>query len=675
MLVGLISSAAAQKKDFTLDQLFHKKLTDFTKPFPDIQGWADDEHYLEMRNNKLMSIEVKTGKAISYTPPAEASVPEVKDAKNITLSPDGKWIGYTKQDNNLYAKELATGKEIQFTSDGSDVILNGYASWVYYEEILGRPSKYRSFWWSPDSKHIAFMKANDSEVPMFPIYFSEGQYGSIEKTHYPKAGDKNPEIKIGVVSVNDPAIIWTDFDEKNDQYFGMPYWTPGGELWIQWMPRSQDNLKIYTIDIANGSKKEIYNENQKTWINLDDNDRVTFIPGTNYFLLRSDRTGWMHLYLHDLSGKLINPVTQGNFTVNEIIKTDAKAKLVYFTARKENSTRVDLYKIGFNGKGLTRLTFGEYNNTVIASPNMKYFITIYSNLNAPLKMALVDAKGKMVREIADIKGKDFDNYNMPKTELVRVKSADSLFDLPMIIIYPTHFDANKKYPVLMSVYGGPDAGTVYDSWQGIRPVWLAQEGIIQVMMDNRSSGHFGKAGMNYIHRQLGKYEIEDFMQGARWLKQKPFVDGAKMCINGGSFGGYMTCMALTYGADVFNYGIASYSVTDWQLYDTHYTERYMDAPQENPKGYDSTSVMKYVDKYKGLLRIVHGTTDDNVHLQNSLQLINKLENLNKHFELMLYPGERHGWGGNKAKHSSYESYLFYYKNLLNKEMPAGLFTP
>lgn len=423
-LIILSFSAVAQKKAFTFDQLYNKKLAGITKPLPTIQGWADDDHYIEVRDKDILSVDVKTGMTTPYTTITVAE-PTIKDGINITLSPDGKWAAYTKADHNLYARELATDKEIQFTNDGSEVILNGYASWVYYEEILGRPSKHRSFWWSPDSKHIAFMRADDSEVPMFPIYFADGQHGYIERTRYPKVGDKNPEIKIGIVSINDPKTIWTDFNEKDDQYFGMPYWTEKGELWVQWMPRSQDNLKIYAIDLANGSKKEIYNEEQKTWINLDDNDRITFIPNTNYFLLKSDRSGWMHLYLHDLSGKLINPVTQGNFTVNEIIKTDTRAKLIYFTARKENSARIDFYKVQFNGKGLTRLSFGEYNHSVNPSPNMKYFITTYSNLHTPDRMAVVNtANGKVVREIGDIRGAAFDSYNMPKIELVRVKSTD-----------------------------------------------------------------------------------------------------------------------------------------------------------------------------------------------------------------------------------------------------------
>ena len=286
-------------------------------------------------------------------------------------------------------------------------------------------------------------------------------------------------------------------------------------------------------------------------------------------------------------------------------------------------------------------------------------------------MALVDNKGKVIKELGNSKGTEFNTYALPKSELVRVPSADGLFQLPVLITYPVNFDASKKYPVIVNVYGGPNAGTVYDRYRPASGItqWWAQEGVIQVSFDNRSSGHFGKKGLNYIHRQLGKWEIEDYMACGRWLRSQPFVDSTRFAITGGSFGGYITCMALTYGAEVFTHGIANSSVTDWQLYDTHYTERFMDQPKENEEGYRITSVMNYVKNYKGLLRIVHGTSDDNVHMQNSIQLINKLQDLNKHFEFMLYPGERHGIGGAKGLHNRTEAIAFYYRELLKKEMP------
>lgn len=524
------------------------------------------------------------------------------------------------------------------------------------------------------------MRFDDSQVPAFPIYVIKDQRGYLENEHYPKPGDKNPEVKFGVVDIETQKTIWADFNEKDDQYFGTPVWTPTGQLWAVWMNRGQDNLKIYNVDLTSGAKMEIYDEKQTTWIDLDRGNRIEFLPGKAGFIMRSDKSGWEHFYLFDMRGKLINQITNGDFTVGTIYKIDEKNKTIYFTARKENSARWDLYSSSFDGKKLNRLSSGEYSFAGMSiSPNSKYFVTAYSNINTPTTVALMDIKGKLVREIANMKGDEFSNYELPKKELHRVKSADGLFDLPVTITYPINFDANKKYPVLISIYGGPNAGRIMNTWNSsAQEIWWAQEGLIQVVFDNRSSGHFGKKGMNYIHRQLGKYEIEDYMQCGKWLKEKSFIDGNRLAITGGSFGGYMTCMALTYGAEVFTHGVANASVTDWQFYDTHYTERYMDTPKENPEGYKATSVMTYADKLKGLLRIVHGTSDDNVHMQNSLVLVNKLQDLKKHFEFMIYPGERHGIGGNnrsKGEHNRTEAYNFYYRYLLKKPMPEQFWQP
>jgi dipeptidyl-peptidase-4 len=671
-----------QNKELTYEQVFKGAKTDILKPLPNIRDWIDDDHYIEAKKDSasgktmLWSVSVKTGSAVFYKEGQMESprFPESGSSdvnKNITASPDGKWQAYTRK-NNLYAKELSTGKELQLSDDGSDNVYSGYAAWVYYEEILGRGSRYRAFWWSPDSKHIAFMHFDESQVPVFPIFNSEGHEGFLEKEHYPKAGDNNPAVRIGIVSVDNPKTVWADFNEKDDQYFGMPYWTPDGSaLWVQWMPRLQNHLKIFSVNIDNGSKKEIYDEQQKTWITLED-ARLSFINNGKQFILSSDKSGWKHLYLYNIDGTFVNAITQGNYTVTEIVKVDEKTQSVFFKARKENSARVDFYRSGLNGKGLTRFSFGEYSHDMIVlSPNEKYFITTYSNIATPPKMALVDMKGKIVRELGDSKGTGFDNYDLPKTEMVRVKSDDGLFDLPMTITYPLHFDPHKKYPVLISVYGGPNAGTVYDRWNNgfLRSAWWAKEGLIQIGMDNRSSGHFGKAGENYIYRQLGKYEIEDYMACTRWLRKQSYVDTTKVCITGGSFGGYITCMALTYGAGIFTHGMANYSVTDWSLYDTHYTERFMSTPQDNPEGYKATAPQNYVKNYKGLLRITHGTMDDNVHMQNTIQFINKLEDLDKHFEFMIYPGERHGYRGLKSAQATNESYQFIYEHLLDKPVP------
>ncbi|MDX1955351.1 MAG: S9 family peptidase [Chitinophagaceae bacterium] len=669
-----------QTKEVSYQQAFENAPIKLSKPLPQVREWVDDDHYIENRKDeadgkmKLFSVEVKTGKAVPYTTTsvntAQKDIASPKEAKNLTLSPDGKWAAYTLN-NDLYVLNVATEQSTRLTNDGSETIKNGYASWVYFEEILGRRSRYKAFWWSPDSKSICFMRFDDSKVPTFPIYVIKDQHGFLENERYPKAGDPNPEVRMGVADIVTSKITWADFNEKDDQYFGTPSWTPDNKLWVSWMNRGQDHLKIYDIALNTGAKSLVYEEEQKTWIDLDQEDRFEFLPSGNGFILKSDKSGWAQLYLHDKQGKEISRITNGEFTVGAIYRIDEKKKTVYFSARKENSARFDLYSASFDGKKLVRHSFGEYSfANMNLSPNNKFFITTYSNLTTPNTMVLMDMKGKVIRELGNAVGEEYGDFAKPRTEIVRVKSADGLFDLPVKITYPLNFDPSKKYPVLTSIYGGPNAGTVYDQWRtSAQELWWAKEGLIQVAFDNRSSGHFGKKGQDFIHRQLGKYEIEDYMQCAKWLCGQSFVDSNRIGITGGSFGGYMTCMALTYGADVFTHGVANASVTDWQFYDTHYTERFMDTPQENPEGYKLTSVMTYADKLKGTLRIIHGTSDDNVHMQNSLVLIDKLQDLKKRFEFMVYPGQRHGIGGQKGVHNRTESYTFFYKYLLQREVP------
>ena len=373
----------------------------------------------------------------------------------------------------------------------------------------------------------------------------------------------------------------------------------------------------------------------------------------------------------NLNGKSIKQLTAGNWRVGKLLMVDEKASEIFFTARKEATTRFDLYRVSLKGGEPKRLTFGDFDHNVNLSLDGNYFISTYSNLQTPVQTALIDRNGKLVRQLANSKGSDFSQYLLPKTDLVNYKTRDGL-TLPMSVTLPLNFESGKKYPVWISIYGGPDAGTVYDRFKSPlgQNYWWAHEGVIQVAIDNRSAGHLGKTGQNYIYRQLGKYEIEDYVDAVNFLKSKGYVDETKVGITGGSFGGYISAMALTYAADVFTHGIANYSPTDWALYDTHYTERFMDTPQDNAEGYKITSVLTYADKLKGTLRIVHGTMDDNVHMQNSIQLVDKLQDLNKHFEFMLYPGERHGWGGKKSRHSGQENVRFMYDQFLEKPIPA-----
>jgi dipeptidyl-peptidase-4 len=700
LMVSAPQYGISQKRDLSFEQAWGRQAS-VTQPIPQYIGWADGLHYLEkdIQDGKTYKVNVKTGlrsvhnpepsKAVSvfvkngdiYIKDSEAQEQRLtnspdEEEKNPTLSPDGQYVAFTRN-NNLFSLAVNSKKETQYTTDGTDVIYNGWSSWVYYEEILGRPTQYKAFWWSPNSKQIAFMHFDDTKVPMFPIYVSKGQNGYLEETRYPKAGQDNPEVKVGFVNVGNSGIVWADFNEKDDQYFGEPYWSYDSQsIMVQWMNRDQTNLKFYTVNPRSGGKQEIYNEEQSSWINLDHDERITYLADNKHYILKSDRTGWAHYYLYKLDGTFVNAITEGNWQVDKIQCIDEKNKTLYMTARKENSATKDLYRVDFSGKNLKRLTFGNYSHDVRVSPNGSYFITNYSNVDTPNKVALLDNKGKVIRELADSKSADFENYKTGKTEYFTIKSEDGKFDLPIIITYPIDFDEHKVYPAIMSIYGGPDAGSVKNTWKfssqspygGMSQYW-ASAGIIQIECDHRASGHYGKQGVAWMHRNLGHWEMIDYITVAKWLKAKPWVAKNKLLITGHSYGGYMTCLALTKGADYFDYGIAGAPVTSWELYDTHYTERWMDTPQDNPEGYRNGSILTYVDKYKGGLRILHGDMDDNVHMQNTIQLVDALTDRGVPFELMIYPGSRHGWSRSKLNYDFKERVRFYYQYLLEKPVP------
>ncbi len=699
-VLGLATLVAkAQLMTLTDEQYVKNNFKGIVTPLPQIVKWVDDGHFVLSKNGAQVLVDCKTGaerpasaeegntvsfvkKVLVYPKEtdlftmlngAEVQLTKDKEAEvNPTVSPDGQYVAFTKK-NNLYTVHIPTQKETQLTTDGSETILNGYASWLYYEEILGRPSKYRSFWWSPNSKQIAYFRADDSKVPVFTITGEKGLHGSVEQVRYPKVGDPNPEIKVGIVAPEGGSTTWCDFDPKADQYFGMPFWKPDGSgLLVQWMNRLQNQLIIYEVNPATGGKKEFLSETQKTWVSLDENDRIKFLSTGNAFIMLSDVTGWRHMYLYDINGKLLNPITSGQFTVVEINQVDEKNKTIYFIGRsRENTARRDFYRVGFDGKNLQRLSFGDFNHTQVEmSPQKGYFITTYQNVGNPSRMALLNNKGKLIKELGNSQGPDFSAYQLAKTELIRVKSDDGLYDLPMKVTWPINMQPGKKYPVLISIYGGPDAGTCMDSWSLTgNQQWYAKEGLIQVVMDHRASGHFGKQGVDYMYHNLGYWETKDYSTLAKWLIANGNADASKICITGFSYGGYMSCYALTFGSDVFTHGMAGGSVTDWTLYDSHYTERFMGTPANNPDGYKSSSVLTHVSKLKGMLQIVHGEIDENVHLQNSLQLISKLQDAKKDFEFMVYPGGRHGWGGAKGAHFQNLKTQFIYKYLLERPVP------
>lgn len=623
------------------------------------------------------SVSLKGGDVfITYPSGKETQLTKTSEQEmNPTLSPDFGRVAFTRE-NDLYSIDVQSMKETRYTFDGSNLILNGWASWVYYEEIFGRASQYRAFWWSPDSKRIAFYRFDDSQVPMFPIYNSAGQHGTLQQTRYPKAGDPNPEVKLGFVAAQGGDIIWANFDASEDQYFGTPYWSSNCvSIMVQWMDRDQSKFVLYDVNSFEGVKKPIYQEFQDTWIDWIED--IHFGKSGFYFV--RDFELWEQIYFQSYDGSKLERLTNGMNWGLKITSFDQEKGLIYFTARRDASVRNDIYKLTLNkdGNSVDRLSVGEFNYSMpVVSPDGKYILAVQSTLSVPNRLVLLSDNKKGVvkpgeyKVIACSKSDAFDSLSLPLPQMMYITTSEG-YKLPGTIIYPDNFDKNKKYPVIVSIYGGPNSTNVMDVWRtpSSTQLYWAKEGVIQVSLDNRASGHVGKEGINWIHRNLGHYEIKDFIQWAQYLKSLPFVNGDKIGITGYSYGGTMTVMALTEGAEYFKYGIAGAGVYDWQLYDSHYTERYMDHPKDNPEGYKSSAVVNKAGLYRSntgsLLYLTHGTSDDNVHLQNSIQLIDALQKEGKHFELMLYPGGMHGYRGYQGAHSSAETINFWRKTLLH----------
>ena len=646
-------------------------------------------------------------------------------AANLTYSPDSTKIAFTR-DNDLYVVDIATEVETRLTFDGSDVILNGYASWVYYEEILGRRTKYKAFWWSPNSKKIGFYRFDNTEVPVFPIYSAFGKDyaghesypllapagspspkvtnldlgGSLSETRYPKAGQTNPQVRIGVVdlaamsqpvtsspsalgtSMTSPGefpspIVWADFDPTEDQYFGIPFWGPDSkEFFIARMPRLQNTIDLYAVNIADGSKRQVYNETYKTWLNWFDG--VVFTENGLY-MAREFETGWQQIYFLSYDGKTFRRLTDGpNWNVS-IVRVDEKKGDVYFTAKRDAVAKQALYKVDKKGN-ITALTDPQYHAVSVSfSPDGKYFVAKYSNTTTPDKVAVFPSAGKNVKQgnvVADMQGPDYDASKYALGQLVNMTTEDG-FELPGMIVYPKNFDPTKKYPVHVDIYGGPNTAMVRDRW--VTPTaanqWYSENGIIQITVDPRAAGHNGRAGLDMIYRQLTVWEVKDFCAWADWLKALPYVDGDKIGVEGFSFGGTMTSMLLMQAPDKFHYGIAGGGVYDWALYDSHYTERYMDTPQNNPEGYAVSKVLNYVEGYPTdyssisqpvMLKLTHGTGDDNVHHQNTLQLLDALHRAGKNFEFMIYPDGMHGYYNYQGDHFLNANHAFWMKYLLGK---------
>ncbi|MFZ2286136.1 MAG: DPP IV N-terminal domain-containing protein [Bacteroidales bacterium] len=587
---------------------------------------------------------------------------------NMRFAPGERRIAYTK-DRDLYYYDLDLKKEIRLTFDADEKIYNGWASWVYYEEILGRASRYAAFWWSPDAQRIAYLHTDDNPVPLYYINRledSDGPRGQLEITPYPKSGDPNPKVKMGIVELSMVRTTWVKTDEAIDQYIAWPSWTPDSKnLMIQVLNRDQNDMRFILADVTSGDFKEIYRESRPTWIDFFEDIHV--MNDGSGFIVRSYRNDWHNLYWYGWDGVLRSQITNFDWKVNEIVRVDEARREVYFSGTGPDALSNHLYRVRFDGTKLLRITSGEGFHSASVSPGGSWFLDTWSSLDNPGGIDLIDKKGKVTRSIHRQEEQAFDPQKHQKCEIVRIRTSDGLFDIPALITYPVGFDAAVKHPVVFTIYGGPDAGSIRNRWMGYQPRWYAENGIVTINIDHRGSGTFGKKGLDYMHRSLGKWEISDYSDAVKWLRNQPWADASRMGITGGSYGGYVTCMALTAGSEYWTHGIADYSVTDWRLYDNVYTERYMDTPEQNPAGYKEGSALTHAESLKGKLLIRHGDLDDNVHLQNTIWLVTTLQDLNKPFEMMIYPGERHGWGGPKRVFMTNESNKFWLRHFFGKE--------
>lgn len=561
--------------------------------------------------------------------------------RNVKLSPDGLKVGFVRN-HNIYVVDLKSGKETAITTDGTQNILNGEFDWVYEEEF-GLADAWR---WSPDGREIAFWQLNQTREKVYHLIDEMGEYNTVFDLKYPKVGEQNAVVKIGVADLESGKTTWMDIGSNDDIYVPRIFWTnSSGLLAIMRLNRLQNNLELLMANANTGKSKTVITDSNNTWVDVRHD--IIFLKQSNQIVWTSEMSGYNHAYLYDYNGKLINQITNGNWEVSSVDGVDENSGWVYLTGKKDSPIQQNLYRVKLDGSDFQKISgeHGWYNANY--SPDYKHFIESYSNVSSPTSTTLRNADGSLVRVLVDGKIPALANYSMVYPQFVTFKTTDGT-ELNAYMIKPANFHSSKKYPVLVYGYGGPGSQMVVDRWGSTRTFWhqyMTEHGYIVFCVDNRGTGGKGKAFKDLSYLDLGKWSVHDQIEGAKYLASLPYVDASRLGFWGWSGGGYLTCMMMTKGAGYFKAGVAVAPVTDFHLYDAIWTERYMGSPIGNKKGYDSASVLTYADKLKGKLMIIHGTGDDNVHYQNTLQLMQKLIDANKQFDVMFYPNKNHRISG------------------------------
>lgn len=568
------------------------------------------------------------------------------DARSAELSPDGKRLGY-ERGGDLFVYDMDAATERRLTTGGSDSIFVGVFDWVYEEEF-GQTQAWR---WSPDSRWIAFWKTDERDVPAVQLTDYSGKHPDWVRIAYPKVGDPNPRVQIGVVDVVTGQTRMLDLGESDEFLVPRIYWTGARDtLAVMTMNRVQNELRVQLFDVNTGARQPLFEETSpRGWIDVFDffaeiQDYLYFPEGTREALWISDRDGHSHIYRYDYTGKLLNQVTQGSWSVTRVEGIDPRRRTIYYTSTEVSPLERHLYAIQFDGGSKKKLTQTKGTHSIDLAPGGRYYIDSWSSTTQPKQVELWSTEGKKLATLEDnaatTRWLATHEYSTP--ELFRFTTSDGVA-IDGSMIKPADFDANRRYPVLLSIYGGPGSQQVYEQFDS--DGWfqyLAQQGVIVVQLNNRGSGNYGRDFMEVVYRRLGEWESRDFAEAARYLSTLPWVESERIGIQGTSYGGYMSVYTLLKYPDLFALGIANSPVTDWRLYDTIYTERYMGLLQANDAGYEASSAMPMVERLRDPLLLVHSAMDENVHPQNTMQLLTALAVAGKDADLRFYPPGEHG---------------------------------
>ena len=555
-----------------------------------------------------------------------------------TFSPDGRQVAYLRG-HDLYRVEVATGQETRLTSGGSETVFNGRLDWVYQEEVYGRGS-FKAFWWAPDSKRLAYLSLDETKVPVFTLMDDRFQPQKALKTRYPKPGDPNPVARLGIVDLAGHTTWMADPHAGRETLITRVTWDQQGRLTATITDRIQSWIEFRRFE--DRASTLLAKEQGGAWVDPEHHGDAPLFLKDGGFLWESNRSGHHHVDRYDAKGILMHAITAGEWDVRKLRGLDETRGLLYFDATERSPICVDTYRIGLDGKGLTRLTERPGTHSVRFNATYTAFLDTWSDIHTPPQQSLHDGSGKLLRLIDANPSEAWHALAQGKVTFQKVPTRDG-FPMETMLILPVGFDPARKYPVFQEIYGGPGTPEVRDSWSRSMPwfQFLAQNGIVTWICDNRSASGKGIASAFGIHRNLGAQELQDQLDGLAWLKAQGWADMGRVCIDGWSYGGFMVTYALTHSR-AWKLGIAGAPVVDWSLYDSIYTERYMGLPSDNKAGYESSSVLKAAANLSGKLLLLHGTLDDNVHPQNSVMLIDALQKAGHPFQFVLLPGAAHG---------------------------------